>query len=303
MTRFFTQRFAASLREWNQTTVSYQWSSCDPGSEVFSRMNLNRKKVSEVVRFGLYPSMKQTLVRRVKEGGGTGGFFTTGLDSSTIKHLGIQKHCDINIRYWNEAGGQVEDGYLDTHVVGHEPAVRQVNDLNKTFTEMGIPLTKMVGLSRDNPRVMEAVSKLFRSELADKGNPGVVDLICYLHPCHTAFEKCCESLTKVSELEEEEGVIKIDISTLLSSIHGFFNSPARREDLTDVGEELYDKLAGFEENLNKFFKRHVSTRWLEMGPCLESLLDRWTSTVHYFTAFLPNSKDSSDKKALKTDRY
>jgi hypothetical protein len=45
-------------------------------------------------------------------------------------------------------------------------------------------------------------------------------------------------------------------------LSSWFNcSTARREDLTRVGEQFYDKDDGFEENLDQFFKRHVSTRW------------------------------------------
>jgi hypothetical protein len=39
-----------------------------------------------------------------------------------------------------------------------------------------------------------------------------------------------------------------------------------------------------------------------MEPCLIRLLSRWASTVHYFTIWLPQSQDSSDRNAVKTDR-
>ena len=111
-----------------------------------------------------------------------------------------------------------------------------------------------------------------------------MDVACYLHPTHTAFEKFCDALTEVEEREEQEGVEKINLSTLLSSLHGFFNvSTARREEITDTAQELLDSLADFDEHLDQFFKPHVKTRWLERRPCLQRLVSIWTSIVQYFT--------------------
>ena len=65
--------------------------------------------------------------------------------------------------------------------------------------------------------------------------------------------------------------MKIEISFLLGSLHGWFNCfTARREDLTEIGEDFYEEFQDFDEH----FKRHVATRWLEMGPCLKRLLSR-----------------------------
>ena len=280
-----------SSENWQQVL-----SSCDPSSEVFRKVTMNRKKASELVRFGLYPSMRDLLVKRIKQ-----GFFVLGLDASVIHHLGIKKHMDIHVRYWSEFGGRVEDAFLDLHTVGHEPADLQVKELLKTLMEAGLPLAMMVGLSRDNPTVMKAVARILKQELEDRGTPGLIDLICYLHGTHTAFEKCEESLGEDEELLDEEEP-SISISSLLSNLYSFMNSTARREDMTAVGQEFAGD-EDFHEKLDQFYKRHISTRWLEMEPCLKRLLARWKTTVQYFTVFLPSSSSPSDKKALKTERY
>ena len=253
-------------------------SSMDPGSEILSRMSLNRSKISNMVRFGLFPNIRERLVRRIKAGGDGGGYFTLGTDSSTIKHLGIQKHVDLNIRYWDEGSGQVEDSFIDLHSVGHEPATLQVEGILKSFSELGLPLVKMISISRDNPNVMKTVFRLLKEKVTEAGNPALLDLICYLHPTHTAFQKCCQMLTQPDDEEDEDenGLEKVEISSLLGSLHGWFNcSTARREDLKDIGEGFYEEYEDFDEKLDQFFKRHVSTRWLEMGPCLKRLLSRY----------------------------
>ena len=249
-------------------------SSMDPGSEILARISLNRHKISHMVQFGLFPHLRERMVRRIKEGGEDGGFYTLGTDSSTIKHLGIKKHVDLSIRYWDEGRGEVGDAFVDLHSVGHEPASLQVADIMKTFTELGIPTVKMIAISRDNPNVMKTTYKLLRDKLEEAGNPCLIDCVCYLHPTHTAFQKCCEVLTQIDEEEKEAGVEKVSIATLIGALHGWFNTTARREDLTEVGEELFEFFEDFDEKLDQFFKRAVSTRWLEMGPCLKRLLSR-----------------------------
>ena len=293
-----------SLSNWQQVL-----SSCDPDSAVFKQIVLNKDKISNIVRYGLYPNIRDSQIRRIRSGGPDGGFFSLGTDECVIRHLGLKKHMDINVRHWDETAGRVEDVFLDLHAVGHAPADVQVRDLLQTLREAGLPLTKVLSLSRDNPTVMRAVARLLKQELTDHGSPGVIDLVCFLHPTHTAFEKLEESLAEEDadedsgdDEEEEEKRGNVAISSLLSDIYSFMNSTARREDMTEVAQEFAgDK--EFNEKLDQFFKRHVVTRWLEMAPCLTRLLGRWQTTVRYFTVYLPNSSSPTDKKALKTERY
>ena len=67
-------------------------------------------------------------------------------------------------RYWDESRGQVCDEFLDTHSVGHEPADVQVDHMVGTLGSSGIHLSKMLCLSRDNPSVMQRVSKWKRRQ-------------------------------------------------------------------------------------------------------------------------------------------
>ena len=151
---------------------------------------------------------------------------------------------------------------------------------------------------------MKTIFNLLKDRLKNEGNPALLDMICYLHPTHTTFQKVCEALTELDDNDMENGITKIDITSLLSSLHRWFStSTACREDIREIREDFYETLDDFEEDLNMFFKRHVNTRWLEMQPCLERLLSLWTSTTHYFISFLPHSNDGSDKKAIKTDRF
>jgi hypothetical protein len=47
----------------------------------------------------------------------------------------------------------------------------------------------------------------------------------------------------------------------------------------------------------------VDTRWLEAERCIQRLLDHWTSTVEYFTVYLPNFPLQNNKQALKCKKF
>ena len=81
---------------------------------------------------------------------------------------------DLNVRYWNEGIGQVEDAFLHLHVVGHEPTVLQVAEIMKTFTDLGIPVVKMISISRDNPTVMKAVFIVLIVKVTEVRNPALL---------------------------------------------------------------------------------------------------------------------------------
>ena len=59
----------------------------------------------------------------------------------------------------------------------------------------------------------------------------------------------------------------------------------------------------FTEVIDRFFMRHVSTRWLELQEVVMRVLELWESTKEYFMVFLPKSKVQCNKNAVKTDGY
>ena len=161
-----------------------------------------------------------------------------------------------------------------------------------TLTANNIHLERMLCLSRDNPNVMKKVFRLLEEEVRASNNPRLVDAPCYLHPTHTAFKNA-------------EKALSVSVVSLLGNLHGFFKtSSARRADMVEVREELAETLQDeMDEILDQFFRRHVDTRWLEAERCIQRLLDHWTSTVEYFTVYLPNSPLPNNKLALKCKKY
>lgn len=259
--------------------------AADPRSEVFAKLKLGRHKVSKIVSHGLAPFYRNKIIKSVLNSGG----FTLCTDSATFRQAGVSKHVDLVLVWWCEVAGEVRTEFVDYHSVGHETSGLQVDNMEATLGEMGLSMATVIAISRDNPTVQQAMSRKLMELAKDKGNPGMLDLKCYLHPAHTAFQMAVQELN-------------VDITQALVCMHSFFKlSTGRREDRTLVQKGLKMELGEeFGEAMDRFYLRHVSSRWLELGPVVIRLLELWESTYTYFMVYLPESTVQANKNSLKS---
>lgn len=103
---------------------------------------------------------------------------------------------------------------------------------------------------------------------------------CPLHLIHNSFKQA---------LEKSDWSIEEMIDDLFVWFH---RSPSRRQDFLDVSREI-------SEETGKFIPRFVSTRWLEIGPIVDRILEQWNNLRRYFLEFLP----SKENFAVKTARF
>ena len=61
--------------------------------------------------------------------------------------------------------------------------------IKKSFENDGLNMSKLVMLSRDDPKVMGKVQRELEGEARKLGNPALIEGPCYIHPCHTALKK------------------------------------------------------------------------------------------------------------------
>ena len=217
----------------------------DTKSRTFAHLKLKADKLSRIVSHGLGPFFKESLVVAVAKSVG----FSLATDAASFKHQGVKKHVDIDVVFWDEVQGEVRVEFFDYNAVKHETAAIQVEHIVSSLKECHLPLTKVIALSHDNPNVMQATSRQLISKAKEEGNPAVVDLVCYLHPTHTAFQKMVKALNS-------------DIPGFLVALHSFFKqSTARREDRNLVQEKCAQEMEDdFAEELDQFYLRHVSSR-------------------------------------------
>lgn len=103
---------------------------------------------------------------------------------------------------------------------------------------------------------------------------------CPLHVIHNAFK---------------HGFARNDwhIEEILYDVWFFFSrSSARREDYLKVVDTVGS-------GVGRFMKRFVITRWIEVGPVVERVIEQWSLLSEYFLVYLPQV----DKKIVVNDRW
>ena len=110
---------------------------------------------------------------------------------------------------------------------------------------------------------------------------GLISIVsCPLHLIHGSFRKGIKStLWFIDE-------------TINDIWFWFSRSSASRQDFVLVGNSI-------NESYTRFLHRFVDTRWIEIGPVIERLIDQWNVIQEYFLIYLP----TTDKKIELNDKY
>lgn len=150
----------------------------DPNSEVMQKLHMDRTKASYMMTHGLLPYYRLKIVAGVK----AAEVFCLGTDSATFKQLGVSKHTDLVLRFWDPERNGIVDVFYDYHSVGHEPADLQAKNTLSSLQKDGISITNLLCISRDNPNVMIKFARLVEEAALAANNPKIIDAPCYLHP-------------------------------------------------------------------------------------------------------------------------
>ena len=176
-------------------------------------------------------------------------YYTVSIDTATFKQRGLTKHLGIHARFWDDTLNRVRDVFLGLVPLGHEHAQQQVHQVMTFLENENLPVNTILGFSRDNPNVMKSFAKKMDDLTKQAGNPGLIDQPDFLHPVHTSFRHICEALS-------------VDMYNLLTCLHSFFKqSTARREDFCRLRADLHVEIENFEESLDTFCMRPVTTRY------------------------------------------
>ena len=72
----------------------------------------------------------------------------------------------------------------------------------------------------------------------------------------------------------------------------FSRSSARRQDFVSAANSI-------NESYSRFLNRFVDTRWIEIGPVIERIVDIWNIIKEYFLIYLP----TNDKRINSNEKY
>ncbi|CAF3132982.1 unnamed protein product [Rotaria sp. Silwood2] len=276
------------------------FASMFPDSKVAADYAMKDRKLSYVVSHGTGYFFIRELIKDVLKAPAYSLLF----DETTI--VGVRKQLDLHIRYWSEYQQGVVTRYWKSIMLGHATADIISHHLLDSLKSDGLDLSKLLHLGelilyfiyyrlisvvtgRDNPNVNKAVEAMIEKEVRSAqekktGNSSSKGLLpigpCPLHIIHNAFKR---------------GFTQNDwqIEDILYDFWFFFSrSSVRREDYLKVVETIG-------VGVGRFVKRFVITRWIEVGPVIERIIDQWPILIEYFLVYLPKI----DKKIINNDRW
>lgn len=238
-----------------------------PDSEIASKMQLQRTKISYTINYGLAPYFLHELQRMCDKC----AYIVVGFDESLNKI--VQKsQMDVFIRFWDSEIDQVCSRYYSSSFLGHSTSA----DLLRSFLEAtdGINLKKILQVSMDGPKVNIKFLRELNAELNGEKGPGEQKNLlslgsCGLHTVHNAYKKAM----KTNEWK---------ILEFLRSLHYLFcYSPARRED--------YVKFSGS----TVFPLKFCAVRWVENFDVAARALNILPNVHKYIESVKKEKKEPS----------
>jgi hypothetical protein len=265
-----------SFKSCNETVELFK--EMFPDSIIASEMQLKEKKVAYVICHGIYKNFQELLKKDISS---CCTKFTIAFDETT--NAQVKRQLDVYARYWSGDLNIVSCRYLTSVFLGHATADIILKELLDVLSYFNISLDNIICLSMDNPNVNKCLLRKFNERMRNECGKETVSLgACNLHVANNSFKHLLHALDVVS------------FDEFATDVHFFLKySAARREDYQCI-EEVTQETA-------KFFLKHVSSRWLTIGPVAQRLLDQWGNLCEYFLKFLPSQK--SQEKHLNTDRY
>lgn len=131
-----------------------------------------------------------------------------------------------------------------------------------SFASLDVPLSNCIAFCSDNANVMMGKKNGVAAVLTE-AHESIVKIGCPCHLINTAAEKAASCLpAKVDEV--------------LVDIFFYLERSAKRNSSLKEFHEIHNK------EFRKILK-HVPTRWLSLGKCLERLLYQWAQLLSFFS--------------------
>ncbi|XP_021376724.1 uncharacterized protein LOC110465317 [Mizuhopecten yessoensis] len=238
-----------------------------PDSEIANGMKCGRNKATAII-CDLADITKKSLAERMRTAP-----FTVSIDGSNDD---TSKQFPLVVRTVDPESMTVDSELLSIPVCTESATGRNIFGLmDKELKARNIPWENCLSLGCDNASVMTGHKKGVFAFVKEQ-QPQVYLSGCPLHLVHIAARKAAEALSAIDEV--------------LVDIYYYFNKSDKRKSEFRGTQSLYDV------DQKKMLK-HVCTRWLSIGRCIERLLQNWDPLKVYFKT----QKELHDsKKGSKT---
>jgi hypothetical protein len=244
---------------------------------------MSKSKVSYLLSDGLGPHFRREMCASICE---TKSVFTLQYDETA--NTQNRKQCDLLLRYWSEAAGEIRVQFLKALMFGHAKGKDVSIAILETLQEEGyqLPLAQLISLGSDGPNVNKTIWNLINEHMKTNGLHGILPFIpCNLHIVHNAFR---QGLNIFGEQAEQ---LVLDLFFFLKA------SPCRKEDFFETQLGL-----GLDSGL---FIKHVQSRWLTLIPAVKRVLICWDAVEKYFLIELPRimAKEKKEASLKNNERY
>ncbi|XP_077542137.1 uncharacterized protein LOC144154903 [Haemaphysalis longicornis] len=216
-----------------------------PDSQTAKNFQCGRKKVSYIVSDGLGPYFKDIVVQELNR---PGVFFTIQVDETPIPEQRCQQ-LDVLVRYFSDRQKRVVVEHLQSFQLGSATADILLNAVKEAVQDL--PRDNLLCFYSDGPNVMKSLKRRLKEDIS----PALLDIgECSLHKVHNAFGHALAAFGS-------------DVEAALVDTYCFFKNSASRSERLKASQIALN----LPENV---FLRHVSSRWLTLGPALDRLIQQ-----------------------------
>ena len=185
------------------------------------------------------------------------------------------KYFPILLRHWDGDRGVITTSFVDMPAINIASGAQIYDSITQSLASRGISWKNCAAYSSDNASVMTGVYNSLLSRIR-KEAPAVFQVGCPCHLAHLAAENGSKALSVTGD-------------EVLIDIYNHFDKSVKRKE----GLREYLEFTG--EAVRKVLK-HVTTRWLSLGKCLERLLHMWSGLKSYFLSRFESEDDEPPRK-------
>lgn len=242
--------------------------------DITDQFSLSAAKAAYMITDGLYPYYKDLLIKDVQQ---ENIFYTYQFDETgNVKN---KKELQSRLIYWSNSEEKIVNRHLQTKFIARGDAKTIFDELLATLKENGLILQNILTLAKDGPNVNKKIHTLFENELAMK-KCKIIDIgSCYIHLVHNAFLKGLDYFS-------------LEISDFIIKVYYYFKK-------SDLRWSIYESIQHLKKVKKHKFIKHVSTRWLTIGPAADRMYEQLPALEEYFLKYIPSKEHATmEKKAI-----
>lgn len=215
-----------------------------PDSEIAKQFSCKRTKASYMASDGLGPYFRKLVIEELNR---PNVFYSIAIDETPLPEQRCQQ-LDVMVRYFPCVTKHVVVEHLQSFRLGSATADILLSETKKAIQDL--PQNNFICFFSDGPNVMKAVKRKLK-EL----HPNLIDVgECCIHKVHNAFSHGIDAFGS----EVEAAVV---------DVYYFFKSAVQSASIKAQQEVL--------QLPSNVFLRHLSSRWLTLGPALDRLIEQF----------------------------